>query len=238
MSGGAQGIVFVHGGKHDGRCWGPTMDVIRATAPSVPQLAVDLPGRRGTTGDTTLAGCVRSVVGQIEDAGLRRFMLVGHSLAGITVPLVASELGAERVSRIVAIACCIPPQSKTTADTVNLPTRLVANMLDYVPMPRWLARQMFCNGMSPAQTDFSLDVLVPDAPDTPGLTRAAADRSTLPAQIPRTWVLTLRDRTLPPRVQLRFAANLGASEIVPIDTGHNPMIADPERLASIIVERL
>ena len=81
-------------------------------------------------------------------------------------------------------------------------------------------------------------MLVPDAPDTPGLTRAPADRSALPLQIPRTWVLTLRDRTLPPRVQLRFAANLGVSEIVPIDTGHNPMIADPEGLASIIIERL
>jgi len=238
MSTSVEGVVFVHGGKHDSRCWGPTMDVIRARAPGVAQLAVDLPGRRGTAGDTTLAGCVRSAVDQVLDAGLSKILLVGHSLAGMTVPLMASELGSERVSRVVAISCCVPPQSKTTADTVNLPTRLVAGLLDHVPMPRWLARQMFCNGMSPAQTDFSLSVLVPDAPDTPGLTRVPADRSALPAQIPRTWVLTLRDRTLPPRVQLRFAANLGVSEIVPIDTGHNPMIADPEGLASIIVERL
>jgi pimeloyl-ACP methyl ester carboxylesterase len=235
---GAQAIVFVHGGKHDSRCWEPTMDVIRAAAPGMPQLAVDLPGRRGTAGDTRLAGCVHSAVGQIEEAGLGRVLLVGHSLAGMTVPLIAGELGAARVSRIVAIACCVPPPSKTTADTVNVATRLVARLLEHYPMPRWLARQMFCNGMSTAQTDFTLSVLVPDAPDTPGLTRAPADRSTLPAQIPRTWVLTLRDRTLPARVQLRFAANLGASEIVPIDTGHNPMIADPQGLASIIVERL
>jgi pimeloyl-ACP methyl ester carboxylesterase len=214
------------------------MDAIKATAPSLAQLAVNLPGRRSTPGDLTLAGCVLSVVEQIENAGLDRILLVGHSLAGMTVPLVASELGAARVSRLMAIACCVPPQSKTTADTVNLPTRLVAGLLDHVPMPRWLARQMFCNGMSPAQASFSLSVLVPNAPDTPGLTRVPADRSALPAQIPRTWVLTLRDRTLPPRVQLRFAANLGVSEIVPIDTGHNPMIADPEGLASIIIERL
>jgi hypothetical protein len=51
-------------------------------------------------------------------------------------------------------------------------------------------------------------------------------------------VLTLRDRTVPPRVQLRFASNLGAQEIVPIDTGHNPMIADPDGLAAIIAGRL
>jgi|SRR5271163_3837757 len=103
---------------------------------------------------------------------------------------------------------------------------------------RWLARQIFCNGMSAEQTGLSLRLLVPDAPDTPGLTRVPADRSALPADIPRTWVPTLRDRTLPPRVQLRFAANLNVSEIVPIDTGHNPMIADPQGLAEILIARL
>ena len=110
MSGSAKGVVFVHGGKYDGRCWGPTMDVIRARAPGLAQLAVDLPGRRGTTGDTTLAGCVRSAADQIEDAGMSSILLVGHSLAGVTVPLVASELGTARVSRIMEIACCVPPQ--------------------------------------------------------------------------------------------------------------------------------
>jgi pimeloyl-ACP methyl ester carboxylesterase len=234
----AQGIVFIHGGKHDGRCWAPTMDVIKAVRPNVTQLAVNLPGRGGTSGESTLAGCVRAAVEQIDAAGMQRFVLVGHSLAGVTVPLVASALGADRVSRIVAVSCCVPPQSKTTEETASLPARLTARLLEHAPMPRWLARLMFCNGMSAAQKDFALSVLVADAPDAPGLTRAPADRSALPAQIPRTWVLTLRDRTIPPRVQLRFAANLGASEVVPIDTGHNPMIASPEALASIIVDRM
>jgi hypothetical protein len=37
---------------------------------------------------------------------------------------------------------------------------------------------------------------------------------------------------------LRFAANLGVSEIVPLDTGHNAMIADPDALAAILLARL
>jgi hypothetical protein len=39
-------------------------------------------------------------------------------------------------------------------------------------------------------------------------------------------------------VQRRFAANLGVSETVPIDTGHNAMIADPHGLADILLARL
>jgi pimeloyl-ACP methyl ester carboxylesterase len=232
------GIVFVHGGKHDSRYWQPTMDVIARREPTVRQLAVDLPGRRGMSGDTSLAGCVKSALEQIADAKLGEIVLVGHSLAGVTVPLIASELGAERIRRIIAVSCCVPPQGQTTADTVNWSTRLVARLLERVAMPRWLARQLFCNGMTVSQRDMSLRLLVPDAPDTPGLTREPADRSALPPEIPRTWVLTLRDRTLPPRVQLRFAANLDVSEIVPLDTGHNPMIADPDGLAEILLARL
>jgi pimeloyl-ACP methyl ester carboxylesterase len=234
----ADGIVFVHGGKHDSRYWQPTMDAIARRQPKVRQLAVDLPGRRGMPGDMSLAGCVKSAVEQIGAADMGTVVLVGHSLAGVTVPGIAGELGASRVERIVAVSCCVPPQGKTTADTVSWPTRLVARLLERVPMPRWLARQIFCNGMTAEQTELSLRLLVPDAPDTPGLTRVPADRSALPTQIPRTWVLTLRDRTLPPRVQLRFAANLGVSEIVALDTGHNPMIADPDGLAEILLARL
>jgi pimeloyl-ACP methyl ester carboxylesterase len=234
----ADGIVFVHGGKHDSRYWQPTMDAIAEREPSVHLLAVDLPGRRGMIGDMTLSGCVNSAVAQVQRADMGSIVLVGHSLAGVTMPGIASKLGAERVRRIVAVSCCVPPQGKTTADTVSWSSRLVARLLERVPMPRWLARQIFCNGMSAEQTELSLRLLVPDAPDTPGLTRAPADRSALPPDIPRTWVLTLRDRTLPPRVQLRFAANLNVSEIVPIDTGHNPMIADPQGLAEILLARL
>jgi pimeloyl-ACP methyl ester carboxylesterase len=234
----ADGIVFVHGGKHDSRYWQPTMDAIAEREPTVRLLAVDLPGRRGVTGDMTLSGCVNSAVAQVQQADMGPIVLVGHSLAGVTMPGIASKLGAESVRRIVAVSCCVPPQGKTTADTVSWSSRLVARLLERLPMPKWLARQIFCNGMSAEQTELSLRLLVPDAPDTPGLTRAPADRSALPPDIPRTWVLTLRDRTLPPRVQLRFAANLNVSEIVPIDTGHNPMIADPQGLAEILLARL
>lgn len=238
MSDRADDVVFVHGGKHDGRYWNPTIASLARLQPDVTTLAVDLPGRRGMPGETNFSACVASAIEQIDEAGIDSMVLVGHSLAGVTLPEIATQLGARRVRRIVAVACCVPPQGKTTVDTVSLPTQLVARLLEQIPMPRWLARQMFCNGMSAEQTALSLDLLVPDAPDTPGLTRERVDRRAFPEAIPRTWVVTLRDRTLPPRVQLRFASNLGAQEIVPIDTGHNPMIADPDGLATIIATRL
>ena len=62
--------------------------------------AVDLPGRGRKPADLTrvsVADWVDSVVGDIEDTGLGDVVIVGHSLAGVTVPGVVARLGSTRV---------------------------------------------------------------------------------------------------------------------------------------------
>src|SRR6201986_2037289 len=118
-------LVLIHGGQHDSRCWQPTIDAITRIAPGTRVLAVNLPGRQGVPGDLdtlTIADCVEAAVGQIERAGLNDIVLVGHSMAGLTVPGVAARLGAARVRRIICVACSVPPQGKRILDTLMLPT--------------------------------------------------------------------------------------------------------------------
>jgi len=92
-------------------------------------------------------------------------------------------------------------------------------------LPRWMAKRMFTNGMSPEQRAFSLSVLIPDASR---LALERVDRSALPDRIPRSWVLTRRDRSLPPRQQRRLIENLGrVEEVIDLDTCHNAMISRP-----------
>ena len=97
-------LVLVHGGQHAADCWEPTVDEIHRLAPDLTVLAVDLPGRRGKPGDlftVTIADFVDSVVGDIEDAGLCEIILVGHSLAGLTVPAAATKLGSSRIREMI-----------------------------------------------------------------------------------------------------------------------------------------
>jgi pimeloyl-ACP methyl ester carboxylesterase len=93
-------LVLVHGGAHAGDCWDFTVDEIHRIAPEMTVLAVDLPGRRGKPGDLrtlTIADSVNSVVADIEEVGLGEVVVVGHSMAGLTVPGVVTQLGASRV---------------------------------------------------------------------------------------------------------------------------------------------
>jgi hypothetical protein len=64
------------------------------------------------------------------------------------------------------------------------------------------------------------------------------DRGEMPHDVPRTWVMTLRDRALSARQQHNCITVLGGVDtIVAIDTCHDAMISEPRRLAEILIER-
>ena len=64
------------------------------------------------------------------------------------------------------------------------------------------------------------------------------DRSELPDDVPRTWILTLRDHALFRRIQLRSIAALGGVQtLIPVDTCHDLMISEPALLAEILIDR-
>lgn len=63
------------------------------------------------------------------------------------------------------------------------------------------------------------------------------DRSDLPDDGPRTWILTLRDHALFRRTQLRSIAALGGVQtLIPIVTCHD-LMSEPRLLAAILIER-
>jgi hypothetical protein len=56
--------------------------------------------------------------------------------------------------------------------------------------------------------------------------------------IPRTWILTKRDRALAPKLQRKYVDSLGGVQtLFEVDTCHMLMVSEPERLAQILVER-
>ena len=64
------------------------------------------------------------------------------------------------------------------------------------------------------------------------------DRNGFPDDVPRTWVLTTRDRALSQKSQHASMAALGGvQEVIPVDACHDVMFSHPERLAQILLER-
>ena len=59
-----------------------------------------------------------------------------------------------------------------------------------------------------------------------------------PEDIPRTWILTLRDRALAPKVQRKYMEAIGGVQtLIEIDTCHCLMVSEPALVAQTLVER-
>jgi pimeloyl-ACP methyl ester carboxylesterase len=225
-------FVLVHGGAHASWCWERLIPHLDR-----PALAVDLPGRGAKPADLhslTVDECARSVVGDIERFGADRVILVGHSLAGVTLPAVAARIP-ERVARLVFVSASIPPEGGNSLDSLPWHLRLLGRVNAHRPytrqMPRWLARRMFCSDMNDADTRYVLDRLVPESIK---IVEEKVSRAKLPATIPITYIKLMRDKTLSPRNQDRMIANLRGAEVLELAAGHDAMISRPRELAAIL----
>jgi hypothetical protein len=102
-------------------------------------------------------------------------------------------------------------------------------------MPTAAARYAFCNGMTRKQRKLALSGLCLESPN---VIFEPVDRSDMPDDVPRTWIMTLRDRALSARQQ-RYAINSlgGVDTMVCLDGCHDVMYSDPAGLAGILADR-
>jgi pimeloyl-ACP methyl ester carboxylesterase len=235
-------LVLVHGGAHAADCWELTVAELARHAPELRVLAVDLPGRAGRPADltsVTISDFADSVVADIEDAGLGAVVVVGHSMAGLTVPGVVAKLGAARVREMVLLAAFVPPQGSSVVDTLRGPLAPLARSARWLPrtfeMPHAAARFAFCNGMTREQRRLVVSRLYRESPN---VIFEPVDRSDLPEDVPRTWIMTLRDRALSVQQQCNAIKWLGGVEtMICLDGCHDVMFSEPERLAAILSGR-
>jgi pimeloyl-ACP methyl ester carboxylesterase len=227
-------IVLIHGGGLDGRCWERLEPHLEG-----PVLAVDLPGRGSHPApldSVTFSTCAASVREDVDAAGFDDVVLVGHSLAGCSMPAMIGLLG-ERVRHAVFVACTVPEDGRSAFDTLDSE---IQAMIDAAPEPdepramdAAMAKIVLGTDLDDEQFAWCAERLVPEAPR---LTADPVDLSALRAAIPRTWVRTLQDIIVPAAKQSRFADNVGNCPVVDLDAGHMCMISQPVRLAAILNE--
>ena len=230
-------LVLVHGGAHASDCWDLTVDEIRRLAPELTVLAVDLPGRRGKPGDLAavrIADCVESVI-----ADSRRG-LASVSADLLTVPAWSRNWARRECGRWSwpRHSCRRRALRYWTASAARLgwyARRAAAARKTAVVMPRIAARLAFCNDMTREQRKFVLPRICGESIH---LVTEKIDRRQLPDDVPWTWILTGRDRSLSRRQQRRSIAALpGFGTVIPMDACHDMMVSEPERLAEILVGR-
>jgi pimeloyl-ACP methyl ester carboxylesterase len=186
----------------------------------------------------TIADYVESLVGDIESAGLEDIVIVGDSMGGMMMPGVVIKLGAARVREMIFAASFLPPDGTSIVDGSPWLIATVAGRIAKrnvpTPTPRWMARFVFMNGVPAHRRRFMVGKLYAESLRI--LTEKVSRRG-MPDDIPRTWILTRRDRALAPKVQRKYIDAVGGVQtLIEVDTCHMVLVSEPERLAKTLVE--
>jgi pimeloyl-ACP methyl ester carboxylesterase len=225
-------FILIHGGAHSSRCWDRVVPLLDA-----PALALDMPGRgmHPAPLDTVgLADWVDSAVDDIEQSGASDAVLVGHSMAGLSIPGILERIP-ERVRHVVYVSCTVPASGQSLvslvpADVAEFVQAQVPQVGGVVLTPDEV-RATQCYDMDEEQTQFTLDRVVPEAfwP-----IRQPVDLTGFRHGVPSTWVKLTGDVAFPVEVQDEMAARAGCRQVVEIDCGHMAMITRPHDLAGIL----
>jgi pimeloyl-ACP methyl ester carboxylesterase len=227
-------FVLVHGGGLDRRCWDRLLPHLEG-----PALAVDLPGRGEHPAPLESVGlddCARSVVSDVDAAGFDDVVLVGHSLAGCSMPGMIGLLG-DRVQRAVFIACTVPEDGASAFDTLDPEIQRMIREAPAIseprPMDAAMAKVVLGNDLDEEAFSWCVERLVPEAPR---LTEEPVDLSPLERGVPCSWIRTIEDLIVEPAKQLRFARNVGDCPVIDLDAGHMCMVGKPTTLARLLNE--
>lgn len=237
-------FAFLHGGGQGGWVWDETIAAMRAQSGGAHRyLALDVPGcgaKRGRdTADIGFDAIVDELVADVQAAGLRDVVLVGHSQAGTVMPRMAqADPGLFR--QVIHVSTIAPDPG---ADVIEMSARrMTADRSDAVnrsffdeAMPAAERFGLkFCNDMAPGQAAAFLAKLGADNWPRSSYEVSDWDYATPPAG-PVSYVLCLRDAVLTLPWQERFAERLGATSLLRIDAGHQAMNSRPQGLAEILL---
>lgn len=228
-------FVLVHGAWHRGSAWSGVVDELGARG--FPAIAPDLPADRPGQGAQAYADAVLAAIGPDPDP----VVLVGHSLGGLTVPLVADRLGPDRVTALVLLAAMVPVpgtsfigRMRTDAlmvDGYDTGVRRGEDGTTYWPAaaaPDGLYRGVAAES-SPDAVTAAVAQMRPQAwtvgKETTPLAAWPAVRTIA--------VVCERDRVADPDAGRADAAAIGA-ELVELPGGHFPMLTCPDRLAELL----
>lgn len=234
-------FVLVHGAFHNATCWNdliPELETLGHTAE-----ALDLPshGKDETPIETVvLETYAHKVVDHVKKLD-KPFVLVGHSMGGMVITQAADTLIAEGVEpeKLVYVAAFVPKNGQSLVDLAGQPEgagdMVQANVqVEGEPpvgrMPLDKAKEAFYGDCTDDVADAALKRLDPQ----PILAFVMPATITDDRKIDRRYVLTTKDKAIPPALQKKMSTDTSFTEVVEIASDHSPFLSHPKELAKIM----
>jgi pimeloyl-ACP methyl ester carboxylesterase len=211
---------LVHGAAHGAWSWQRVIGALDALG--YESIAMDLPTADETAGARRYADVVADAVSPVGE----ELVLVGHSLGGVTIPLVASE---RPVRKLIFVAGVLPVPGKSLMEQRGEET----DMIFPNPLGEAAFRTRYYGEATDADAAWALNQLRPQAQlpydETTPLT-------TWP-QVASASIVPTHDRTVNPAWSIRAARKrLGVDARLMQAADHSPFLSRPAELARLLIE--
>ncbi len=223
---------LVHGAYHGSWCWERL--ALRLEARSHRVLTVDLPCEDPTAGADAYAAATLDAFAAAGDD----LVLVGHSLAGLTIPIVATR---RPVARLVFLCAMLPRPGRSQddvlgdePDTIGSPPIQGGASIGTDGATRW--------DPEVAASWFFSDCTAADARWAAG--RLRGQQWTITSEIsplerwpdmPSTAVIGSHDLVIDPAWSRRVCPVVLGCTPIELDCGHSPFLSKPDDLADVLV---
>jgi pimeloyl-ACP methyl ester carboxylesterase len=220
------GLVLIAGAGLGPWVW---QDVVSAL--DMPTLVISFPEAK-LKKTMHLDDYARTALEQINSwHGIDKYVVVGHSIGAIIALQLAESLQ-NQVIGLAAIGSVIPRQGHSFFSTLPFPQNLLIPLITKLAgtrPPENAIKKSYCNDLSDMQATKVVQSFQPES----YFLYADALTAKLP-DVARLYVALSKDQNTPSPQQKVMADNLKATEIASLDTGHLPMLAQPEKLADIL----
>jgi pimeloyl-ACP methyl ester carboxylesterase len=225
-------IVLIHGAYQGGWIFKPTAERLRAQGHIVftPTLDGCAERKHQVRAGITTETHADEIAGLLFYQDLKDVVLVGTSTGGMAMAR-AAELARERIARLVFADSLALLDGEALPDIVKRPTAVDTELTS-----------------GPSRQDFETRLFAALEPD---LRRWALERCTphpvgvmrQPVKLERFWqqqwnasVIWCKRSTNPPQAHQRRTAERLGGRWHELDTGHYPMLTEPDALARLIIE--
>jgi pimeloyl-ACP methyl ester carboxylesterase len=228
--------LCLHGAMRGAWLWERIRPIIEKAGATV--IAYDLPGhgkRANERAGVTMSTYINDVLEYISKNSLKDLILVGHSMSGIIISRIAEEIP-DRIEGLVYLAAVVPRDGDALIDLLTKERQETLRKLEGKVQelfgPIDALRPNYFTDLTGADQDIYLKQLSPQ-PLAVFFEKIPLKRF-YSLSIPKTYVMGLRDKALPPDLTREFARRLGVTP-VEIDAGHDMMVVRPEETAAALL---
>ncbi|MFM9279875.1 alpha/beta fold hydrolase [Paenibacillus jiagnxiensis] len=219
------GFAFIHGAGLNRGIWEKV-----AAGLDNPCLMVDFPLRNGkheSARKLSLHDYTAYIQRQLEEWKVERFVIVAHSLGAIPALRAAAELRGRLVG-FAAVGAAIPKKGGSFISVLPFPGRILMPVLLRffgTRPPESVIRSSLCSGLSQEQTE---EIVRNFTPEPVGVYTGKLDVSV--PSVPKLYIKLMEDKEFSQSLQDKMILNLSPQQVKTLNTGHLPMISDPDGL--------